>query len=96
MLKADLFCPHSLRIADFSGNGWPDIYVAEMGLGKNENPRHPPLLNLGEASFEERTVATGVETHESKAVDLTGNDRPDVVGKSYGPNHHVDVWYNRD
>jgi len=96
MLKEDLFCPHSLQIADFSGNGWPDIYVAEMGLGKNGNPRHLLFLNRGEASFEERTVATGVETHEAKAVDLTGNGRPDVVGKSYGPNHHVDVWYNRD
>lgn len=94
-LKTDLFCPHSLQVADFSGNGWPDIYVAEMGLGTNESPRHLLFLNQGGASFAERTIATGVETHEAKATDLTGNGRPDIVGKSYTPNHHVDVWYNR-
>lgn len=95
-LKEDLFCPHSLQIADFSGNGWPDIYVAEMGLGKNETPQHFLFLNRGGGEFEERTIVTGVETHEAKAADLTGNGRPDIVGKSYGPDHHVDVWYNRE
>lgn len=95
-LKEDLFCPHSLQVADFSGNGWPDVYVAEMGLGKNETPRHLLFLNRGDGDFEERTIATGVETHEAKAVDLTGNGRPDIVGKSYGPDHHVDVWYNQE
>lgn len=95
-LKEDLFCPHSLQIADFSGNGWPDIYVAEMGLGRNETPQHLLFLNHGGGEFEERTISTGVATHEAKAVDLTGNGRPDIVGKSYGPDHHVDVWYNRE
>lgn len=95
LLKEDLFCPHSLQIADFSGNGWPDIYVAEMGLGKNETPQHLLFLNRGEGEFEEQTIATGIETHEAKATDLTGNGKPDIVGKSYGPDHHVDVWYNQ-
>jgi hypothetical protein len=94
LLRDDLFCPHSLQIADFSGNGCPDIYVAEMGLGKHETPRHLLFVNRGDGEFVEQTVATGVETHEAKAVDLTGNGRPDIVGKSYGPDHHVDVWYN--
>lgn len=94
-LKQELFCPHSLQVADFSGNGWPDIYVGEMGLDKNKTPQHFLFLNRGHGEFEERTIATGVATHEAKAVDLTGNGRPDIVGKSYGPDHHVDVWYNR-
>ncbi len=94
-LKEDLFCPHSLQVADFSGNGWPDIYVAEMGLGKNETPQQFLFLNRGNGEFEERTIATGIPTHEAKAVDLTGNGRPDIAGKSYGPDHHVDVWYNQ-
>jgi len=93
-LREDLFCPHSLQVADFSGNGWPDVYVAEMGLGKHATPRHLLFLNRGDADFEERTIATGVEIHEAKAVDMSGNGRPDIVGKSYGPDHHVDVWYN--
>lgn len=94
VLAEDLFCPHSLQVADFSGSGRPDIYVAEMGLGTNDNPEHLLFVNRGDGEFETRTVATGVETHEARAVDLTGNGRPDVVGKSYGPDHHVDVWYN--
>jgi hypothetical protein len=93
-LAEELFCPHSLRVADFTGTGRPDVYVAEMGLGKNESPDHLLFVNRGGGEFERRTVATGVETHEAKAVDLTGNGRPDVVGKSYGPAHHVDAWYN--
>lgn len=95
VLKEDLFCPHSLQIGDFSGNGHPDIYIAEMGLGKNETPQHVLFLNRGDGEFEEQTIETGVETHEAKAVDLNGDGKPDIVGKSYGPDHHVDIWYNR-
>jgi hypothetical protein len=94
-LREDLFCPHSLQVADFSGNGRPDIYVAEMGLGKNERPRHFLFHNRGNGVFDEQIIATGVPTHEAKATDLTGDGRPDIVGKSYGPDHHVDVWYNQ-
>ena len=93
-LADDLFCPHSLQVADFSGNGWPDVYVAEMGLDRNDSPRHFLFVNRGEAAFEQHVIATGVATHEATATDLTGNGQPDVVGKSYGPDHHVDVWYN--
>lgn len=93
-LKEDLFCPHSLQVTDFSGDGLPDIYVAEMGLGKNEAPRHYLFRNRGDGTFEEELVASGVETHEATAVDLNGDGRVDLVGKSYAPNHHVDVWYN--
>jgi NAD(P)-dependent dehydrogenase (short-subunit alcohol dehydrogenase family) len=93
-LREDLFCPHSLQVADFSGNGWPDIYVAEMGLGTNDASQHILFLNQGEGEFEERVIATGVETHEAKAADLTGTGVPDIVGKSYTPDHHVDVWHN--
>ena len=89
-----LFCPHSLEVEDFTGDGLPDIYVAEMGLGKHSDPRHFVFYNRG-GRFERETVATGIETHEAKVVDLTGSGQPDVVGKSYGPDHHVDVWFNR-
>jgi hypothetical protein len=94
ILEDGLFCPHSLQVADFDRDGHPDVYVAEMGLGKNETPRHLLFRNGGDGTFTRETVATGIETHEAKAVDLTGNGRPDVVGKSYGPDHHVDVWFN--
>lgn len=93
-LKQDLYCPHSLEIADFSGNGEPDIYVAEMGLGTNQSPKHFLFKNEGGGQFEEHIIENGVPTHEATAVDLTGNCRPDIVGKSYSPDPHVDVWYN--
>ncbi|MFC6755697.1 MULTISPECIES: FG-GAP repeat domain-containing protein [Haloarcula] len=94
LIADGLFCPHSLEVEDFTGDGLPDIYVAEMGLGKHSDPRHFVFYNRG-GEFERETVATGIETHEAKVVDLTGSGRPDVVGKSYGPDHHVDVWFNR-
>lgn len=94
ILRDDLYCPHSLQIADFNGNGYPDIYVAEMGLGENEEPLHLVFTNQGDGTFEECIVATGIPTHEAKATDMTGDGSPDIVGKSYGPDHHVDVWYN--
>ena len=94
ILEDDLYCPHSLQVADFTGNGLPDIYVGEMGLGTNEKPKHIVFANHGEGAFEKHVIANGVPTHEAKAVDLTGDGRPDIVGKSYGPDHHVDVWYN--
>ena len=94
-VKDGLYCPHSIQIADFDGDGRPDIYVAEMGLGENDDPTHYVFLNRSGGEFEETVIARGVETHEAKAIDLTGNGRPDIVGKSYTPDHHVDVWYNR-
>jgi len=95
LLGDDFFCPHSLQTADFTGNGLVDIYVAEMGLGQNDDPRHVLFENHGGGRFERRDLFSGVPTHEATVVDLTGNGRPDIVGKSYTPTHHVDVWYNQ-
>jgi len=94
LLREDLFCPHSLVVADFDGDGREDIYVAEMGLGKNDDPTHLVYRNEGDGTFTEHVVETGIPTHEATVADLTGNGRPDIVGKSYEPDHHVDVWYN--
>jgi len=96
ILRDDMYCPHSLQLADFDGNGWPDIYVAEMGLGANDDPEHVIFRNRGGGEFEETTIHRDVPTHEAKAVDVSGNGWPDIVGKSYTPGRHVDVWYNRN
>lgn len=93
-LEKDLFCPHTLQVGDVTGNGAPDIYVAEMALEENDNPVHLLFRNDGDGNFDPQTIMNGVETHEAKLTDLTGDGRLDIAGKSYGPNHHVDVWYN--
>lgn len=94
ILREDFFCPHSLQVADFTGNGHLDLYVGEMGLGENDDPEHVIFVNQGDGPVEEHVIDQGIPTHEAKATDLTGNGLPDIVGKSYGPDHHVDVWYN--
>jgi len=94
LLRDDLFHPHSLEIADFDGDGRPDIFVAEMGLGKNENPRGLIYRSLGGGSFQEVEVWSGIPTHEAKVADMNGNGRPDIVGKPYDPERHIDIWWN--
>jgi hypothetical protein len=89
-----LYCPHSLQLADFTGDGVQDIFVGEMGLGENELPTHYVFSHIGDGKFESQTVSQGIPTHEAKAVDLDGDGRVDIVGKSYEPNARVDAWLN--
>ena len=93
-LRDDLFHPHSLEIADFNGDGLPDIFVAEMGLGKNAKPKMIIFLNRGGGEFEEVVFQEGIPMHEAKVGDLTGDGRPDVVGKPFNPERHINVWFN--
>lgn len=93
-LRGDLFHAHSLGIADFDGDGLPDIFVGEMGLGRNPDPKLLIYQNLGGGQFEEVIIQRGVPTHEAKVGDLTGDGRPDIVGKPFQPESHVDVWFN--
>jgi len=94
VLRDDLFHPHSLEVADFNGDGLPDIFVAEMGLGKNPEPKMLIYVNKGGAKFEEVIFQRGIPTHEAKVGDLTGDGRVDIVGKPYVPERHIDIWFN--
>jgi hypothetical protein len=96
-LHEELVNPHTLQLGDFTGSGSTDIYVAEMGIGDNDDPTHYLFVNDGQCNFEKRVVSHGVPTHEAKATDVDGDGRLDIIGKSYGPtlaDAHVDVWYN--
>jgi len=94
ILRDGLFHPHSLEIADFDRDGLLDIFVAEMGLGENPEPKMIVFCSRGGGDFEEVVVQRGVPTHEAKVGDLTGDGRPDIVGKPYMPERHIDVWFN--
>ncbi|WP_138004395.1 FG-GAP repeat domain-containing protein [Halalkalirubrum salinum] len=94
VLRDDLYCPHTLQLADLDGNGYLDIYVAEMGLDTNDaSAKHLVFRNTGGGEFLEHVVETGVPTHEAKIVDIDGEGTSAVLGKSYEPNVHVDAWY---
>jgi len=95
ILADDLFHPHSLAVADFDGDGLPDIFTAEMGLGGKKDSRMIIFLNRGGGRFEKRVISTGVPAHEAKVADLTGDGRPDIVSKPYDPERHIDVFFNR-
>jgi len=94
VLRDNLHCPHSLQVADLSGNGRPDVYVAESDYGGHDNPQHFVLENLGDGEFEQHLVHEGTPTHQAKVVDLTGDGSFDVVGKDDTDSSHVDAWYN--
>ena len=96
VLRDDLHCPHSLQVADFDGDGRQDVYVAESDYGGYERPRHFVYENLGGGEFEEHLVHEGTATHEAKIADVTGNGRPDVVGKSDTEDAHVDALINEN
>jgi hypothetical protein len=94
MLAEDLFHPHSLGLADFTGNGALDIFVGEMGLGIHESARLIIYVNSGRGHFVPVTISEGYATHNAQVADMNGNGRPDIVGKPYKPGRTVDIWWN--
>ncbi|MBN1641791.1 MAG: VCBS repeat-containing protein [Anaerolineae bacterium] len=95
LLGKGFYHAHSLDLADFDGNGRLDILVGEMGLGGYATPRQVVFRNVGGGRFEMEVVGH-YATHAARAGDLTGNGRPDIVGKPYDAGRdQVDLLINR-
>jgi len=67
--------PHSLDVADFDGDGRPDLLVAEQsGSG-----RLLIFRNHGDGRFTPQMVATGVRAIHARGIDWDGDGRPDIL-----------------
>ena len=88
---------HTLQAGDFNGDGYADLFLAEMRLnGGNPKSKMLVLFGDGKGTFREETIAEGFDNHESRMADLDGDGTYDVLGKPY--NHGVpglNVWLNR-
>ncbi|HLY18633.1 MAG TPA: VCBS repeat-containing protein, partial [Bryobacteraceae bacterium] len=71
----DLAAASSVEIADFDGDGRPDILVAEKaGAG-----RLIVLRNQGDGRFAPIIVAQGQPVQFARVVDINGDGRPDIL-----------------
>ncbi len=95
VLADDLFHPHSLALADMTGNGRLDIFCAEMGLGKNPSPKMIIYANQGNGEFEECVIDDLHPTHHAKVGIIGGGPLPSIVSKPYHPENRVELLLNR-
>jgi hypothetical protein len=94
VLGEGFYHPHSLELADFDGSGLPDIFVGEMGLKGFATPREVVFRNRGGGSFQMEVVAH-LPTHAAKVADMTGDGRPDIVGKPFNAGRdQIDLLVN--
>jgi hypothetical protein len=87
---------HSLEIGDINGDGYLDIFVAEMRLnGGNQNALTLAFLGDGLGRFTRTEVAIGADNHESRLADLDGDGDLDIFGKPYNyQTPGVNIWIN--
>lgn len=85
LLHDHLVDPHSMVVADFTGDRQPDFFVGELGSPNGDHP-HPPaqriFVNEGDGMFEEHVIDEGVGgTHEAKLIEFDGH--LGIAGKPY-------------
>jgi hypothetical protein len=71
LIDSTLYCPHSLVVTDFTGDGLDDIVVGEMTAGgwefpMNESPGIYLYINRGGLRFERTLLVEGWGVHEMK------------------------------
>ena len=86
---------HSLKILDFNGDGYLDIFNGEMRFDESHNPGSMCriLLGDGKGNFTDYIINQGYSNHMSKIIDLDGDGDYDILSKPYkyrAPG--VDIW----
>lgn len=83
VLHDRLLDPHSVLVADFDGDGRPDLFVGELGHPNGNDP-HPPAQRIflnRDGRLEEHIIDQGIGSHESKVIEIDG--QVGIVGKPY-------------
>lgn len=85
---------HSLAIVDFDGDGYMDIWYAEMTLGGNKEAVNRILFGDGKGNFtRDMVISIGIDLHDSEIVDLDGDGDLDILGKPYdGDAPGINIW----
>ena len=87
---------HSLEIADINGDGYLDIFNAEMRLfSGNSDAKMWLFWGNGNGDFSMEEIATQFGNHESRIADLDGDGDLDILGKPYDwDTPRIDIWLN--
>jgi hypothetical protein len=96
---------HSLRIADFDGDGDMDVFTAEMAMSgyiKQEPPHKVTVwenIDIKKNEWKEHIVAeTG--SHNARVGDIDGDGMPDIIGSNWNNRLKeyplkAEIWINR-
>jgi hypothetical protein len=99
ILVSNVIHGHSLALADINADGNLDVFVGEMAQWgssvDNPNAKVRVLYGDGTGTFTEQIVMTGQGVHESKAMDLNGDGKIDILCKPFLHNiPRLDIWIN--
>ncbi len=103
LLGRDMIHGHSLQIADIDGDGNLDIFAAEMAKwhekqSKSDTPDAGAWIFYGDGrgGFHKTVLSTGIDFHEARVADLTGDGLLDILDKPYNWDApRVDVWIQK-